>query len=189
MLNENGPDEAEEFSADDDVCLILKGFHYDHHRPWLERVIRRCGLQRRGAPELCYTHETLPSVAPLLTATDVGVFPLRAECTGLPVLEFIAAGRPVITQETGFSKYLPTGKGLYGFRTMDDVLAAVDSIEVPGAHGRRRPVARLQAVEPDQLHGRAPAQRRGSERSIDVPGTSLPTSSTALRMKPESVSA
>jgi hypothetical protein len=42
---------------------------------------------------------------------------------------YLAAGRPVITQETGFSKHLPTGKGLFGFKTMDDVLAAVDAIE------------------------------------------------------------
>lgn len=42
---------------------------------------------------------------------------------------YLAAGRPVITQETGFSKYLPTGKGLFGFLTMEDVLAAVDVIE------------------------------------------------------------
>jgi len=42
---------------------------------------------------------------------------------------YLAAGRPVITQETGFNKYLPTGKGLYGFTTMDDVLAAVDAVE------------------------------------------------------------
>ncbi len=42
---------------------------------------------------------------------------------------YLAAGRPVITQETGFSKYLPTGKGLFGFRTMDDILAAIDVIE------------------------------------------------------------
>lgn len=42
---------------------------------------------------------------------------------------YLAAGRPVITQETGFSKFLPTGKGLFGFRTMDDILAAVDAIE------------------------------------------------------------
>jgi len=41
---------------------------------------------------------------------------------------YLAAGRPVITQETGFSKYLPTGKGLFGFSTMDDILAAVDAI-------------------------------------------------------------
>jgi hypothetical protein len=42
---------------------------------------------------------------------------------------YLAAGRPVITQETGFSKALPTGKGLFGFATMDDILAAVDAIE------------------------------------------------------------
>lgn len=42
---------------------------------------------------------------------------------------YLAAGRPVITQETGFSKYLPTGKGLFGFQSMDDILAAIDTIE------------------------------------------------------------
>jgi hypothetical protein len=42
---------------------------------------------------------------------------------------YLAAGRPVITQETGFSKFLPTGKGLFAFNTMDDILAAVDAIE------------------------------------------------------------
>jgi hypothetical protein len=41
----------------------------------------------------------------------------------------LASGRPVITQETGFSKFLPTGKGLFGFASMDDILAAVDEIE------------------------------------------------------------
>ena len=42
---------------------------------------------------------------------------------------YLAAGRPVITQETGFSKFLPTGQGLFGFTTMDDILEAVDTIE------------------------------------------------------------
>lgn len=42
---------------------------------------------------------------------------------------YLAAGRPVITQETGMSKFLPTGSGLFGFRTMEDILAAVDAIE------------------------------------------------------------
>ena len=42
---------------------------------------------------------------------------------------YLAAGRPVITQETGFSKVLPSGRGLFGFSTMDEVLAAVDTIE------------------------------------------------------------
>jgi hypothetical protein len=42
---------------------------------------------------------------------------------------YLAAGRPVITQETGFSKFLPTGRGLFAFRTTEDVLAAVDAVE------------------------------------------------------------
>lgn len=42
---------------------------------------------------------------------------------------FLAAGRPVITQETAFSKFLPTGRGLFAFSTLDQIVAAVDSIE------------------------------------------------------------
>jgi len=42
---------------------------------------------------------------------------------------YLAAGRPVITQETGFSKFLPAGSGLFPFHTMADILAAVDRIE------------------------------------------------------------
>jgi hypothetical protein len=42
--------------------------------------------------------------------------------------QYLAAGRPVITQETGFSNILPTGRGLFGFSTMDEILAAIDSI-------------------------------------------------------------
>ncbi len=53
---------------------------------------------------------------------NTGWFSDRTAC-------YLAAGRPVITQETGFSKYLPTGKGLFGFKTMDDILGAVETIE------------------------------------------------------------
>jgi hypothetical protein len=42
---------------------------------------------------------------------------------------YLAAGRPVITQETGFSKVLPSGRGLFGFSTMEDILAAIDAVE------------------------------------------------------------
>ena len=42
---------------------------------------------------------------------------------------YLAAGRPVVTQETGFSRVLPTGDGLFSFSTIDDVLTAVDTIE------------------------------------------------------------
>ena len=42
---------------------------------------------------------------------------------------YLAAGRPVINQDTAFGAALPTGRGLFSFRAMDDILAAVDAIE------------------------------------------------------------
>jgi hypothetical protein len=47
---------------------------------------------------------------------------------------YLASGRPVITQETGFSNILPTGEGLFGFSDVDEVKAAVDAIN--GDYGR-----------------------------------------------------
>lgn len=48
--------------------------------------------------------------------------------------QYLAAGRPVITQETGFSNVLPTGEGLFGFSTMDEILAAVERINADYEH-------------------------------------------------------
>ena len=42
---------------------------------------------------------------------------------------YLAAGRPVINQDTGFSCALPVGKGLFAFQTMSDVLEAIDAVE------------------------------------------------------------
>ena len=53
---------------------------------------------------------------------NTGWFSDRSAC-------YLAAGRPVITQETGFSKFLPTGKGLFSFKTQEDVLRAIDAVE------------------------------------------------------------
>jgi hypothetical protein len=50
-----------------------------------------------------------------------GWFSERSAC-------YLAAGRPVITQDTGFGTVLPTGEGLFAFNTVDDVLAAFDRI-------------------------------------------------------------
>ena len=57
---------------------------------------------------------------------------------------FLAAGRPVITQETGFSDVLPVGRGLFTFSGLDEVLAAVDEIEADpvGQSGQARELAR-----------------------------------------------
>jgi len=58
---------------------------------------------------------------------------------------YLASGRPVIAQETGFSRHVPTGAGLFSFATIDDVLSAVD--EVNGNYDRQARAAREIAEE------------------------------------------
>jgi hypothetical protein len=54
-------------------------------------------------------------------ASRCGWFSDRSIC-------YLASGRPVIAQDTGFSEYLPTGEGLLAFSTKDDVLNAIQSL-------------------------------------------------------------
>lgn len=58
---------------------------------------------------------------------------------------YLAAGRPVITQETGFSNVLPTGGGLHAFSTPDEAAAAIEA--VCGDYDRARADARAIARE------------------------------------------
>jgi hypothetical protein len=58
---------------------------------------------------------------------------------------YLAAGRPVITQETGFDNVLPTGEGLFSFASVEDVLSAMDAIRAD--YGRQSRAAREIAAE------------------------------------------
>jgi hypothetical protein len=41
---------------------------------------------------------------------------------------YLSSGRPVITQETGFSDCLPTGEGLLSFGNSEEALAAIEEV-------------------------------------------------------------
>jgi hypothetical protein len=41
---------------------------------------------------------------------------------------YLAAGRPVVTQDTGFGNILPVGEGLFAFHSMDEILTAFQAI-------------------------------------------------------------
>ena len=58
---------------------------------------------------------------------------------------YLAAGRPVVTQDTGFGNVLPTGRGLFGFSTMEDAVAAVDAINADYAQHSRAAAALARA--------------------------------------------
>jgi len=53
---------------------------------------------------------------------------------------YLAMGKPVITQETGFSNVLPTGEGLFAATDMESVVAAVATIN--GGYGAHSQAAR-----------------------------------------------
>lgn len=62
---------------------------------------------------------------------NTGWFSGRSAC-------YLAAGRPVVTQDTGWSKYIPSGFGLFAF---SDLIEAADSIKKIVAEPARQMVA------------------------------------------------
>ena len=63
----------------------------------------------------------LTAAKDLVVRTRSGWFSDRSVC-------YLAAGKPVVTQDTGFGKLLPTGEGLFAFSTVEEAAAAVDEI-------------------------------------------------------------
>jgi hypothetical protein len=53
--------------------------------------------------------------------TRSGWFSDRTEC-------YLAAGRPAIVQDTGWTAHLPSGEGLIGFSNVDEALSGIDRI-------------------------------------------------------------
>jgi hypothetical protein len=105
------------------------------------RVTNGLGLSRTPGP---YRDYIVSSRGELTVAKDQNVrlrsgwFSDRSVC-------YLAAGRPVITQDTGFGKAVPTGEGLFAFTSTDDILAAIESIN--GDYDRHQRAARAVAEE------------------------------------------
>jgi len=58
---------------------------------------------------------------------------------------YLACGKPVIAQDTGFGNVLPTGQGLFSFSTLDEAVAAIE--EINGDYRRHCLAARAIAEE------------------------------------------
>jgi hypothetical protein len=74
----------------------------------------------------------------LVARTRSGWFSDRSVC-------YLAAGKPVVTQDTGFGKYVPAGSGLLAFSTVEEAAAALD--EVNRDYERHCRAARQIAIE------------------------------------------
>jgi GT2 family glycosyltransferase len=104
----------------------------------------RVALERRGwrvrpAMELDldgYRDFVCGSLAELTVAKDQNVR-LRSGWFSDRSATYLAAGRPVITQDTGFGCALPTGEGLLAFSTLDEAAEAVARVRTePQRHSR-----------------------------------------------------
>ena len=58
---------------------------------------------------------------------------------------YLASGRPVVAQDTGFGERLPVGAGLFAFADTDDVLGAIEALRLD--YGRHARAARAIAEE------------------------------------------
>src|SRR5207302_1816489 len=68
--------------------------------------------------------------------TNSGWFSDRTEC-------YLASGRPAVVQDTGFSAHLPTGEGLFAYRTIEQAADAIHAItaDYPRHSKRAREIA------------------------------------------------
>ena len=104
------------------------------------RIVDALALSREIWP---YREYILGSAGEFTVAKDQyvrlrsGWFSDRSAC-------YLAAGKPVITQDTGFGNILPTGRGLFPFRTAEQILDALEQINADyDAHARAaREIAR-----------------------------------------------
>jgi len=67
---------------------------------------------------------------------------------------YLAAGRPVVTMRTGFSKFYPVGRGLFEYSSHEEALSGIDAIAAgyPGHSRAARELAR-EYFAPDRVLG------------------------------------
>ena len=109
---------------------------------------------------------------------------------------YLAAGRPVVTQDTGFGLTLPTGRGLFAFSTLEEARDAVEAINADlldhraGAHDVAREFFDHEVVLSPILdrHGvTRPQPRTGGQSSEPVGAGAAPADDliiTPVRRRP-----
>jgi len=88
------------------------------------RVIDAIDISHESGPYASYIHQSSAEFTVAkeqYTRTGSGWFSDRSAT-------YLAAGKPVITQSTGFEDILPTGDGLFAFTTIGEIVAAMEHI-------------------------------------------------------------
>ena len=68
---------------------------------------------------------------------------------------YLASGKPVLAQETGFSRHYPTGEGLLTYSTLEGAVAGVEEItRRPDRHARAARALAEEYFDSDKVLGR-----------------------------------
>ena len=97
------------------------------------RLLDEHGWHVHDARQLCgdldlYRDYLAGSRAELTVATDQDVRLRSGRFEGRSAA-YLAAGRPVVAQDTGFTRSLPAGVGLVGFSSVEEAAAAIEAVE------------------------------------------------------------
>ncbi len=107
-----------------------------------EEQLKALGWQIKNSQEVTFTVELFKDyltscrgefsvVKNMYHATSSGWFSDKSAA-------FMASGRPVILQETGFSEHLPVGEGLFAVHDVQEAREAIDTIESNYSHHSRK---------------------------------------------------
>jgi hypothetical protein len=99
----------------DRELLLENGWRLAHpHRVARSPALYEAYLKKSRAEFSC--------AKPIYRELKTGWFSDRSAC-------YLASGRPVLAEDTGFSEHLPTGLGLLSFTCLDEALAGVAAID------------------------------------------------------------
>jgi hypothetical protein len=95
--------------------------------------LRRCGWriadpQENSATMAAYRNYLIQSHGEWSVAKQAYVA-LRSGWFSTRSAAYLACGKPAVLQDTGFSRYYPTGAGLFAFTTLEESVAALAAVE------------------------------------------------------------
>lgn len=101
--------------------------------PGKEKELLQLGWRVANAQEVTFTYDLfMDYISHCRGEFSVVKNMYAATCSGWlsdKSAAFMASGRPVVLQETGFSKYLPVGDGLFAVNNMIEAKEAIEKIE------------------------------------------------------------
>jgi glycosyltransferase involved in cell wall biosynthesis len=161
----------DEFRATDDVVLICKIINQDESVR-VERAVADLGLSSGGGRVLFSLNEIVPTdqLGSLYRSADCFVLPTRGEGWGMPILEAMACGLPVIATDWSAPRDFMNSGNAYPLEVERMVPAELTSPYYRGARWAEPSYEHLRALLRHVYENREEARAKGRRASREVLG-------------------